>query len=425
MSVLLFIVLLASGAAQQSRTPPASAKPLLGDVQIDGLKRYSPADVVRLSGLQIGRPVTAGEIKAAGERLAATGLFKTLNYQHGSQRGQSTVTFTVVEADWTVPVIFDNFVWFRDQELIDALKGDVPSFNGTAPASPGAINLISRTLQKILKSKSIQGRVEFVSGAQLAGGITAYVFKVIEPGPKVCALHFPGAAGIGESELLGRLHDVVGGDYSRSYVTQASNGLLGDVYRERGYWQVKFDPPSAVVENTSACAGVKVSVAISEGPIYSWDRANWSGNGAITSDELDRLLGLKSGQVAGTWALDDGLRRVQRAYGQRGYLQVKHSYAPRFNEADRAAVFDIRLEEGPQFRAGTLEFVGLDPVESDALAKLWRLSPGDVYDAAYPDRFRFDEIAKTRPRGAKPPEIRLAIDKDKKVVNVRFVFGPG
>ncbi len=421
---VLFMVLLALAGAQQLKPAPARATLPLSDVQIEGTRRYSAADVVRLSGLRIGRPVTAAEIKAAGERLAATGLFKTLNYRHDTQRGQSVVTFMIAEAEWTVPVTFDNFVWFRDDELVEAVKTDVPSFDGTAPASPGAINLISRTLQKILKSKAVDGRVEFVSGAQLAGGITTYVFKVVEPGPKVCAVRFPGAVGIAESELLGRLHDVIGGAYSRTYVSQASAGLLGDLYRQRGYWQVKFERPSAVLENT-ACVGVSVTVPISEGPVYSWDRANWSGNRAIPSTELDAVLGLKSGQVAGTWAIDDGLRRIQRAYGQRGYLQLKHAYAPRLDQSARTAVFDVQLEEGPQFRAGTLEFVGLDSVDSEALAKRWRLAPGDVYDAAYPDRFRWDEIARLRPRDAKPPEIRLAIDKEKQIVNVRFVFGAG
>jgi outer membrane protein assembly factor BamA len=425
MSVLLFTVFAALCGAPQAKPVPARGTLPLRDVLIEGTRRYSAADVVRLSGLRIGRPVTAAEIKAAGERLAATGLFKSLNYRHDTQHGSSVVTFIVAEAAWKVPVTFDNFVWFGDQELVDALKVDVPSFDGTAPASPGAIALISRALQKILTAKAIQGRVEFVSGAQLAAGITTYVFKVVDPGPKVCAIHFPGATGISESELLGRLRDVVGGSYSRSYVTQASTGLLGDLYRERGYWQVKFEQPSAVLEDTSGCAGVKVTVPVNEGAIFSWDRASWRGNAAISSDELDALLGLRSGQVAGTWALDDGLRRVQRAYRQRGYLQQKHSYAPRVNEAARTVVFDVQLEEGPQFHAGTLEFIGLDPTESDALTKRWRLAPGDVYDAAYPDRFRIDEIAKSRPRDAKPPEIRLIIDNEKRVVNVRFVFGNG
>jgi outer membrane protein assembly factor BamA len=425
MSVLVFMVLLALPGEPQVKPAPVRATLPLSDVQIEGTRRYAAADVVRLSGLRIGRPVTPTEIKAAGERLAATGLFKTLNYRHDTQRGSSVVTFIVAEADWTVPVTFDNFVWFRDQELIDALKVDVPSFDGTAPAAPGAIALISRALQNILKSKAIAGRVEFVSGAQLAGGITTYVFKVVEPGPKVCVVHFPGAAGIAESELLGRLRDVVGGNYSRSYVTQASTGLLGDVYRERGYWQVKFDAPSVVLENTSACAGVNVTIPVTEGAIYSWDRASWSGNHALSSTELDGFLGLTSGQVAGTWSIDDGLRRIQRAYGQRGYLQAKHAYTPRLNEGARTAVFDVRLDEGPQFRMGTLEFIGLDAAESEALAKRWRLAPGDVYDAAYPDRFRWDEIAKSRPRDAKPPEIRVVIDKEKQVVNVRFLFGAG
>ena len=212
----LRIVLLTLAVAQQPLKPPVAATLPLGDVQIEGTRRYSQDDVVRLSGLRTGKPVSASDLKAAGERLAATGLFKSLKYRHDTQRGRSVVTYTVEEAEWTVPVVFDNFVWFGDQDLIDAVKREVPSFDGTSPASPGAIALISRALQTILESKKIDGRVEFVSGAQLTGGVTSYVFRVVNPGPKVCALRLDGAAGISEAELLGRLRDVIGSEYSRS-----------------------------------------------------------------------------------------------------------------------------------------------------------------------------------------------------------------
>src|SRR5262249_12372498 len=31
-----------------------------------------------------------------------------------------------------IPCVFDNFVWFKDQEIVDEIRKDLPSFDGAA-----------------------------------------------------------------------------------------------------------------------------------------------------------------------------------------------------------------------------------------------------------------------------------------------------
>ena len=45
------------------------------------------------------------------------------------------VTFDIEEPPWSMPVVFDNFVWLRDEELLAAVEQDVPTFDGTLPVS--------------------------------------------------------------------------------------------------------------------------------------------------------------------------------------------------------------------------------------------------------------------------------------------------
>jgi outer membrane protein assembly factor BamA len=197
--------------------------------------------------------------------------------------------------------------------------------------------------------------------------------------------------------------------------------VLTDSYRQRGHWRAAFGSPVAAIDPARGCVAVRA--AVTEGPAYTWDRAEWIGNTAVPSPELDAALGIKSGEIASLARLDDGLRRVQRTYGQRGYVLERATYTPRLDDLTRRAAFEIRIEEGLQFRMGSVEFPGLAPADAAGLLKRWQLKPGDVFDASYPDRFMDEEIVPRIPRGARLPAIESRADQQNRVINVRYVFG--
>lgn len=320
----------------------------------------------------------------------------------------------------TVPVVFDNFVWFSDEEILAALRKAVPSFDGTVSTAPGAAEAIARDLQALLRARRLPGAVEALPQGTLKTGVERYIVRVKDPSPTICALRIEGAAAIAEADLLARV-PLAGTDYSRSALRNVLQGVLTESYRQRGHWRASFGTPVAALDQTRGC--VSVRVAVTEGPAYTWERAEWTGNAAMSAPELDALLGIKSGEIAALSRLDDGLRRAQRAYGQRGYVLERATYTPRLDDLTRRAVFEIRVDEGPQFRMGTVEFPGLAPGDVAGLLQRWQLKPGEVFDASYPDRFMDDEIVPRIPRGARLPAIESRADEQKRVINVRYVFG--
>jgi outer membrane protein assembly factor BamA len=420
---LACFVLAAACAAGVEAVPQQPSAPLqVAAIEVSGARRYTAAEVTRLSGLQPGKPVTAADLEAVIKRMAGTGLFKRLNYRYATAAGRTTVTLEIEEADWTMPVVFDNFVWFKDEELTAALRQNIPSFDGTVPVTEGISELVTRELQQILAAKQIPGRVDFVPQGSLNTGIERFVFRVTDPGPKLCSVAFSGASAIKEAELAAVFGATVGAEYSRQYIVGASRGTLTDMYRRRGYWRARIDPPAATLVQEPACSGASLVLKVDEGAPYTWDRAEWSGNAAIPAADLDPLLGFKAGDVADVSKLDNGLRQLKKAYGKQGYIGQRATYAPRLDDGARKAVFAIKVEEGPQFRTGTIEFPGLAPADAETLAKKWQLRPGDVFDASYPDRFFLEEIRPRLPRTAKPPSIESRVDEPNRVVHVRFVF---
>jgi outer membrane protein insertion porin family len=407
-----------------ARQSPATF--ILDKVDVTGASRYTVADVVKVTGLKIESPVSTADLDVVAQRMAATGLFNSERYRYTTQAGRIAVTLEIAEPAWTVPVVFDNLVWFSEVELNAIVREAVPSFDGTTPASQNIGGYVAGVLQRALEARRLPGRVVAEPRVNLRTGAHQLLFVVKETGDalKMCALRVPGAASVPEIDLQKAAQSAMGTEYSRSFMRDLADGTLRQLYRTRGYWKAAFGSPAPLVGDRAGCSGVAVSIPVTEGIEYRWERAQWQGSTALSVKELDTLLGFKPSEVADATRLTDGLLRVHAAYEKQGYIQQKVDPSPVFDDATRRAVFEMVVPEGPQFHMGTVEFVGLDPKDAADLAKKWRLKPGEVYDASYLREFRSANL--TPGRGAAPPSwtatAETRVNDGTHTVDVRFVF---
>jgi len=412
-----FLCAILASAVLTPQLPPG-AEIKVASVQVRGNQRYTAEEIARLSGVEIGKPATPADFTAAASLLASTGLFDSVRYTYTTGRVM-TVTFDVAEAAWTIPVVFDNFVWLPDDQLTAALRAEVPSFDGTAPLNAGAAEFIRRALDNVLKTRGIPGRVDFTAQGKLGGSVMKYLFAVKDPSPKLCALHFAGTSGIGERDLVGALQAAIGDEYSRFFVSTAAEGTLTDIYRRKGFWRASFATPIAALDS---CPGVAVTVPVTEGVVYAWDHAEWSGNQALNATALDRALAMKSGEVADSGRIDVGLRAVHTLYGVQGYVTQRASIEPRLDDATRRAVFAIAIEEGPQYHMGVLTFEGIRDADGAMLSRKWKLKQGDVYDESYVRTFEREELLPLRTVAGARGGLETHLDAARRMIDVNIVF---
>lgn len=403
------------GQAQQA------AGSRLASIQVKGTARYTPEDVMRLSGLAIGTPITVEDLTAATTRLAATGLFDMVKYSYTTGR-QMTVTFDVTEAKWTVPVLLDNFVWMSDDDLKAAVRTEVPTFDGTAPINSGAAELIEHALQDFVKARGVPGQVTFSAQADIGGPDSTkprYLYAVKDPAPKLCALHVEGASTIPEKQLLDPLTFALNDDYSRLLLTASARGTLTDMYRRRGYWRATFAPPTVAL---NACPGVSATLHVSEGQQYTWDKPSWSGINALPAAPLEAAFGIKVGDVADATKIDTGIRAVSDAYGKLGYIAERARSTPKLDDATRRVTVEIAIEEGAQFHMGTLDFPNLADADATTLKKRFKLKPGDVYDDSYVQKYMAEEVRPLQTRGGGRPALMVAPNETTHTVDLHIVF---
>jgi outer membrane protein assembly factor BamA len=368
----------------------------LTNIEVVGLKRIPKTQVISTSELRIGQAVDPGVLDAAATRLMQSGLFKKLTYHVRGRTGQVTVTFEVEEANRSLPVVFENFVWFTDEELASAIRNDVPFFNGSAPEAGDTTEKITAALQRLLNEKKIAGHVEMMPYTDLAKGTQEFLFTVRGVKIPVCSVRFPGAEAVSEDELIKASQSLINSDFSRKDISSFATYTLFPLYRRLGRLRAQFQEPTPTrAENLPNCVdGVTVNVPVDEGIVYSWSKSDWSGNQSLSAAELSAALGMKTGEVADGTRIDAGLKEVRRAFGRKGHIDVRIRESSQFDDSAHWVSYQFAVTEGPLYHMGNLIINGLAPDLTQNLKESWTLQPGAGYDESYVEDFRLNAVPK-------------------------------
>ncbi len=387
-------------------------------IEVEGLEHLSADEVIATSGLKTGGALSVAELDDAGQKLVDSGLFTKVAYRTTSKGNQVTVIFQVKErGGGQSPVVFDNFVWFTDEELIAAIKRQVPSFNGTASDAGNMSENIKHALESLLKEHHINGTVDY--GAEQAGlnsDKQEHVFSVSGVPIPICSLHFPGANNVPEEKLVIRSRQLTDDNYSLKSAIAYSTFALLPIYREAGQLRARFAKPVTKLDPSEKChGGVELTIPVEEGPIYLWEKTEWTGNETLSANDLDAALGMKKGDVANSVKIDKGILEVSRRYGHTGHLDVKVSAEPQLNDSTNRLSYRMVVKEGPQYKMGKLTIKGLEEEDANSLEQRWKLRNGEVFDTSYADRFfridareQMEKIMAARQAQRKgPPEIKF------------------
>jgi outer membrane protein assembly factor BamA len=360
-------------------------------IEAEGLKTMATDTVIATSGLKIGDGFSVAVVDAAAQRLLDSGLFKTVGYRTRTAGSFVTVVFQLEELKGKQsPVVFDNFIWFTDEELTAAVKRAVPAFDGSAPDIGNTTETIKQALQDLLLTRKLPGKVEYMLTE------TAHLFSVADVPMKICTLHFPGSHAVSEQKLIQTTRSGTDPNYSRQSATTFPKYGLYPLYREIGHLRATFGSPTAKPDTNPGCeGGVDLTIPVNEGAVYSWAKAEWSGNQVLSANELDDVLGMKSGEVANGKKFDKGVREVEKSYGKHGHINARLIPNPEFDDANQRVTYRIAVSEGPQYRMGTVEFKGFSNSDAAALSEKWRLKSGDIYDQSYGNRFLRDDAGAT------------------------------
>ena len=381
--------------AAQTRPGTATTYKLI-EVKATGSNRFTQEEIAASSGLPVGTIAGDEDFHKAARTLGESGAFANVAFTYTFSSAGAKLTFQVTDAEKFVHAHFIDFVWFADQDLLKKVHERVPLFDGELPITGRLSDRVSDVLQALLVENDIPGHVDYLRTGGKDDKLQSFDYSVSNVTIRIHHVEF---SGVGASELpllQAAAEKLSAREYSHVLLNSfVEHGLL-PVYHEHGYLkaacaapQIKVVKPAASEANDSKREEtlVDVNFPVTPGVAYKVALWEWSGNKDIPTDALQPLLHVKVGQPANTVQLEDDLRAVQTLYSSHGNILAVVKANAVFDDVSATIDYQLVVNEGSVFRMGELAFRGIDNNLEARLRAIWKLRPGDVYDATYLQEF--------------------------------------
>jgi outer membrane protein insertion porin family len=425
---LTFCLLSIAAVGQAARTPAAKAPAVSGKlaaIHVGGTHRYTPAEVIAASGLEVGAVASEDDFRKAAQRLGECGFFSDVSYSYSATPTGTKLDLELADSDKLVPAHFENFVWFADDELLARIHERLPLFKGQVPIGGTLSDQISDILQNLLVPLSLSGRVDYVRESKEPGGpIDGINFRVTGVNLTIADVTFRGAGPEELPALKAASEKLVGKDYARTAVLSYATTSLLPVYSERGFLNASIsDPQPKVVGDTADETEVSVQLSVAPGAQYKISDIKWQGTKTFSTDKLEALVHARPGELANAPRLKSDLDAIHTLYATRGYMMAAVKVDAQLDDTAKTVAYTLVISEGDVFHLGDLDIQGLDPKTVDRLREAWTLRESDPYDSTYPERFFNDTIKLLSRDVTWTISIHEGVNEDEKTVDVTLRYG--
>lgn len=371
------------------------------------------------TGMKIGEAVNEDDLKDASRALGDSGAFTDIAYTFEYSPEGTTIQWKLKDAPNFVPVQFENFVWFTDQQLLDAVHASVPLFHGEVPGHGRMADQVSEALQVLLAQKGLPGNVDYLRVGPDDARPDELAYSVSGPSIVIHKVQFSGA-GRDELPLLqSAAENLSGSPYMRSTLRTRAEKMFLPIYLQRGYLKASFGEPQAkVVSTNSEDVDVDVTFVVDPAQQYRLDAIQISGYKALSDATLRSFIHAPLNQPADLVALNNDVAAIKSDYGAHGYVDAEIKSTPETHDQQATVHYVLRIKEGSLYKMGDLEILGLDSKTSSRLQNEWTLHVGDTYDSSYAQRFlnqAYKEIGDWRVRVEETPNEDHTVD-----VTLRF-----
>lgn len=367
----------------------------IGGMAVKGVEGYEDYVLTSISGLAVGQQVTVPgtEITEAVKRYWRHGLFSKVSVSVDSIVGSKVYLCFNLALRPRVSTI--NYSGLKKSE-----REDLEARLGIMAGSQVTPNIIDRA--KILAKKyfdekgyknaeiDIRQRDDVASKNQVILDINVDKKEKM----KVRHIYLVGNKNLSDGKIKGGLFRK--GAFAKTHEAgklssflkskkfteeryEADKQNLIDKYNELGYRDMVIVKDSVWNHDHNH---VNIYVEIDEGQKYYLRNITWVGNTVVSTDNLNRLLGMKKGDVYDQKRMKKRLEEdddaVGNYYWNNGYLFYQLT-PTEVNVVGDSIDLEMRISEGPQAHISSVRIFGNDRLYEEVVRRELRTKPGDLF----------------------------------------------
>ena len=203
---------------------------------------------------------------------------------------------------------------------------------------------------------------------------------VLEEWPKVTDVSLNGNEELSDGKIKDVLTIGPGRSLSGKLLHENKSKIVS-LYQKKGYYLAQVEPNIA----TDPSGSVNVSFNINEGKKIEVKEIDVIGNRRLSDREIRKQMKTKRGKRFDDVYFEGDLSAIAEHYRQNGFIDAKIiNSGKEFNEDKTGLIVRVEVEEGPQFRVGSISvaqlYEGKDPLFTEKeILKEFTLKEGDIF----------------------------------------------
>jgi len=194
--------------------------------------------------------------------------------------------------------------------------------------------------------------------------------------------------------------------------------------QNQGYYKAEVAVEPELVSSSPTLQHVVLHARVRGGTQFSLSGVQFRSSDpqlhlAFSTEELRPLIPLQDGDVFSLQKVREGLEALYSYYSSRGYHNCVAVPETDFDEIHQQITLILSLQEGLQYRVGTIDIVGLNPaLESELRSKI---KTGDILNSQLIDDFYLDHKSEL-PEEVLPAETAFHDNVKERTADLLFDF---
>jgi outer membrane protein insertion porin family len=376
-------VLLGVNAASGNQRPIAR-------IQVVGNDKIEASAILGQIKGKVGDLLSSSSLRKDMKRIYEMGYFTDVQVDVKETEEGPLVTFVVVEKPSIGQILVSGNEKIETSEIRE--KIDIPLHS---IVKTDKIQEVIENINKLYLSKGYHGakvsykiepleRNEVALEIMIEEGRKAWIRKVV----------FKGNDHISSRKLRRRMGTkkrglfswVTGTGYLDEDILNNDMDILRGFYYDQGYLQVRVEKPRIMVDRKGKA--ITIEVTIQEGPRFTIETIDFTGDILTTKEDLFKVLKTKQGAIYRNSLVQQDILKVTEIYADQGYANANVRPVVKLDEEKNTVHLTFDIFQGEKVYFERINIVGNTKTRDKVIRRELRFGEGDLYSATGMKRSR-------------------------------------
>jgi len=297
----------------------------------------------------------------------------------GSSGNEVIIRFTIVERPVIGRINFTGNSGLRRTELLDVINiktGDI--------YNQAKIRVAVEAIKTKYTEKGYPNAVVTTSETNSKDSNITLVFQITENDKiSISKIDFHGNTRFKNNVLKGQLSlktkSLLNDGAFQENKLIADRDSITKYYRDRGYVDAVVKDVTRTVIGGDKGTNLLLTFMIEEGNEFRFTGVTFEGNVIFTTEQLNKLITSKTGDIVNMTRLEMDLQRVADIYFENGYIFNSITRIPNKNYQTNEISFHITIIERSRAYIENIVIMGNNKTKSNVILREIPLEPGDIF----------------------------------------------